>query len=331
MKKLLIGLLLGITTLIVSTNSIQAAPVPVAPRILPGQSQAFENVIETGDLLAIAAYEINWNTDTSTPPAYSPEDALVLLTNYSNVTYGSFIKNPPYLPGGLVAFYLTATQVTDLGITFGTSELRILIQSNPTSFDDSKNSGVTGNVEWNTSASVAATQTLLENILPSMVSYLQPIYPDTTLTSNGAITLAGSALATDAFAPIVLVAPGAFTVETTAVWQTNVDPDASTPLETQINTERSGSPSFLGLDGLATGLGIYRDALGFLFILGMSAPIIYTSRRYFNNLNLGFAASMGLLVWWAAIGLMPIAVIFTLDLFMIAIIGVYIWRTIPVN
>lgn len=312
--------------LLFTTATVFAAPVPKAPIVLPGQSYGFSHVIESGDMLFLAAYEIDWDTDL-----YSPTDAIASLTDYSNNLINAEIKHPPYLPGGLVGFYLTADEVTSLSLINGTSEVRVLIRSNPTSFDDFKSSSVTGNINWVTSVDIATTLELLEPRLITLVANVQANFTNDVLVENNKITAAGAQLALAAFTPLLDLVPDAFSISDHDLLTNQPNPDTTTPLEDQINTDNAGSKAFLGLTGFADGIGIDRDALGFGIVLMISIPIFYVARQRFNSLTLAFSATGGLLVWWAAIGMIPIEVIFLLDILMIAVIGVFIWRQVPTN
>lgn len=332
MKKLL-AFLIALTLVGISTSESHAiSAVPGDMIIIGSETYVFRHVIETDDALFLAAYFI----DDTVWAAFNGSDIVAQLENAAGTVVGQ--KALPHLGGGIIGFYRSTVNFS-ANFTFP-EDARIIFRANPAvflpavndntgnqGFLDSTKLGTDSDDQWINTADHTATVTDLENRLPGMMNALS-ILDSVSYLEGDKINLTGGSLMVEGFTWIVSVAPGAFILgsQTLTPGFTGTGTiGLQLALDAEVNTARTS------VESLATGLGFNSSIFAFLVILVVSAPVILILREITEDNSFAFAGMSGMLVWWTSLGLLSVALIMTISLIMLAILGMWMWNRIPTS
>lgn len=264
------------------------AAFAAAPLITIAEAHAFEHVVEADDLLVLIRYNLpvaDWqnttymddftcadNNNVQDPCFTTLRNGAAFLRLYNGVPVVSE-GLMPRIGGGLNAVYLPAGH----GVTFGDAGVSICVEGVivPTPTQTCASS-----ITWHSTASVTATKTLLTSLMPTIVVNLQQQMnkPKNNYVNLDKITQIGAVFATEAFSPMPLVAPDAFSAGVKNVGGRTVYTTAPA-LQSALDTAAQSSSwyqgaalfseEFLGV-GIKVAGGIGTIILGVLFGAGVA-------------------------------------------------------------
>lgn len=335
MKKLL-ALFIALTLVVTTVTETRAiSVVPGVMIIIDTEAYVFRHVIQTDDALFMASYFI----DDTIWAAFSGSDVMAQLENEAGVVVSQ--KVLPHLGGGIIGFYKSPANFTSDFATSGFPEdARIIFRANPAVFlpspiDNTENQGLfdlsklgtDSDDEWINTSDHAGTVDDMTTRLPGMMNAIT-ILDGISYLEGDKINLTGGNLMVEGFTWIVSVAPNAFILgsETLTPTFSNSGTIAlQTALDASVNTAKTS------VTDLAIGLGFNPSIFAFLVILVVSAPIILILREITEDNGFAFAGMSGMLVWWTSLGLLSVALIMTISLLFMAIIGLWMWNRIPTS
>ena len=254
------------------------------------ESQGFQNVLETGDLLVLIRYELptaDWQTAATSPP-YMIDATCDDVTDvedacYTSLTSGTALqtlydaaratgalrgsRTLPRIANGLSGLYFAAGH----GLTFGTTTYEACIEGSATLFATVPTSCMT--ISWQSSSDLNGNQTVMENILPQVVSNLQEAAsaPTNSYVEADKITLMGMIFAREAFSLLNSVVPNAFVASVGAVDFEFSPTVTAGSLETELQTAAQNSDAYLGVQAVSLqlfGVSIHTFGAFTTFIVG---------------------------------------------------------------
>lgn len=352
-KRIITGLILIPIMLFLFSEIIeveaQIPEVPSPPNIQINQSYAFRNVLELNDILFIAAYIIENDSGASgTWDGFLSTAALSKVINPDGTVIAQ--KSLDRLGGGIFGYYFNAVDAA-ANFTFGT-DVTLRIDSNPTTFSNivtTVNQGTlcgnptvicagekvgTGTTDdWINTTTIAQTKSQMETRFVQMAESIESEYRDNTpeefLVEGGRINATGANIFIEAFIGAIQVAPDAFAVGDELL-SIAFNP-GTFQFETSLNTDTASSRPRLALESLSDSFSLNRTLTSLAIVFGLTIPLYMGLREASRSDALAMTSIAGMLVWWTSLFFIAPALLFSLGLILWALLGVWIWRTIPTN
>jgi len=294
---------------------------------LYSSSKAFQDVFETGDLLFITRYNVEYATE----PIESADVAfnMVLYNTSGTVILASRPLN--YYQENIISIYLDSSQVSSLGIVYG-SNLMIKISGNPTLFstlteDINVKSYTLSASDWNTEISLLSDYCImLANTLED--DWIESGWDGTLLTTttsgNQVLNSSGVTVFEDAIPGITsritelsYLSSSGIIIQSGSINGTQEeDTTITNKLGTTITSAFSGIGEFIGISGeMASGLWIL------LFVLSVMAIIFLGS----GNSTGAMILSVPIVVMGAYLGAIPMSLLYTIGMFIVTYVFYFIW------
>lgn len=234
------------------------------------EASAYQNMVELGDMLVLVRYELpvaDWQNSTYMNDATCEDSAdfvdpcfisllqgVALQTFYSGPAATGTLQSVRQLPRvghGLSAVYLAAGH----GLTFGDTTFETCVEGSPSVFSPIPQACIT--IQWNTSATVAATPAIIEPDLLIISGNLEQAAEQAknTFVNIDKITQTGMIFVREAFPAMVLIVPSAFFIGTADVFVDFAPTPGPTGLETDIQGDAQSSTAWTSAQDIAREYG----------------------------------------------------------------------------
>ena len=306
------------------------------------EAQGFQNVLETGDLLVLVRYKLpitEWQTymlDATCDDVTDVED-----TCYTSLTSGTALqtlydadrstgtlrgsRSLPRIANGLSGLYFAAGH----GLTFGTAAYDACIEGSSTLFSPMPTSCMA--ISWQASTSIAGNQTVMGNILPSVVLNLQEAASASTNSYVEAdkITLRGMVFAREAFSLINSAVPGAFGVSVAGANFEFAPTVTAGSLATELQTAAQSSDAYLGVQAVSLqlfGVSVHTFGAFATFIVGV---IVIVSLVGFASPQVAAIAFLLVATFGVLMFFVPVQLLFVVLAILIVLGFQWLYRRLP--
>ena len=283
--------------------------------------KAYRGLWESGDMLFVVEYNLNYTTD----PAEHPEDTF--LVGIWNGT----IKGPDrplnYYQYNFNSIYLTAAQVASFGYSFN-QELKVRIVGNPSYFP-TLTEGVNmrtvtltaGN--WNEGSSIAETRLYLADWCIVLAKSLEDAWGNITLLSSGdKLNSVGMVKFKEAIPGLDSICPSIFQVS--SAYPEYTEPTYNTTYQDTL-TSREGTRLSTALEGLGvwvtgkSGMGSVVGGFGLAILFFVLAGRIFIAT---HSVPVAIAVSIPFLFVGNVIGILSLTITFIAAFMAILMFGV---------
>ena len=314
MARLLRAVTLGLVLLVLSVTPVLAIATPDTTSII--SASIWRHYLETDDMLVMARHQVKYTTWPTTP-ATAETVTQAVIARFGATGGTDFGSSAPYtytadngFGEGVVVIYFTAQEVTDKGITWGSSSYSVKLSGNPSlTWSPTYPSDTTSTLIWKSYSTHDTTARELKSTILSIADELEDAWADTLLTAAAEgmiLSTNGETYFTRAFPDLRVAIPGLFSSSITApvFREETYARTYETTLKGQVPTwVQSGFNAAADLFGVSTGLIDVFFAL--LIIVGMAV----LSWRLNVGAEWGFIAAPLLLVGAARLGLVSLTIL----------------------
>lgn len=328
MKKTKIGLsvLVALTWLVMLVSPVFA--VPANPdSISTWQPKAFENIWESGDMLFVLEYDIEY---ASEPDEAASDTFLVQLIDTDGTTL--LLSRPlKAYQHNLISIYATAAQVTSLGLVWE-SAYKIVLTANPALFGTitegtNKKTKTLSASDYNGDG-ILTSLVLLRDHCIAIATALETDWSITLLTTTATgqqvLNVAGTTVFLDAIPALDDALPGLFilgssvvTVDTTiAKANYSISSRVDARLGTSLSNSLSGIGDFLGI-GNNSAVGLWA-----IIVMLMVSSIVFLNT---GNSVAALILAVPVVVMMTYLGAIPDAITYVLAIFVVIYSMYFFW------
>ena len=327
MKKL-IRFLLAITLILgLLAPSFSVSATPANPdSITLHTAKAFENVFETGDMLFIVSYNVNYAIE---PSEFASDTFLVnlLSINGTSLLMSRPLNDYQY---NVISILATAAQVTSLGLTWN-SEYQLRITGNPAIFgtltEGTNMATKTLSIsDWNADGSLTSKALLALHII-DLANTLETEWAITLLVT----TTSGNQVLNSAGRTAFILAIPALDIVIPLIFQSTsgvitIDPVTSNATLQGNSTMliRLGPQISSAFTGIGTWLGISQSMSGGLWALLFILTIASITFLSVGNGTAAMLSVIPLMIGLSYVGAIPVALLFTIVILLIAYTGYFL-------
>jgi hypothetical protein len=308
-----------------------ASPVLAAPAdpdsITTWQPKVFENIWETGDMLFVLEYDIEYASEPDEPAS---DTFLVKLIDTDGTTL-LLSRSLLYYQHNLISIYATAAQVTALGITWEGAH-KIVLTANPALFGTitegtNKVTRTLAASDYNADGTLTSKELLRDHcidIAEALESDWGVTLISTTATGTQVLNSAGTTVfldaipeLDDALVDLFILSSQVITADTTiATADYAVDSRIDARLGTDLSNSLSGIGTFLGIgDNSSAGLWA-------IITIITIASIVFLST---GNSTAALILVVPVVVMMTYLGAIPEAITYVLAIFVVIYSMYFFW------
>jgi len=325
--KRIIAIVAILVVVLSSFTTLVYASVANPDSIASYSNKAFENIFATGDMIFISRYNIGYTTEPS-----ESADTTFYYSLYSENGTTLILSRPiNYYEHNLISLYVSAEQVTSLGLVYGSS-YRIRISGSP-AFFPTLTEGVNmitrtlSSSDWNTDGALTSKQ-LLYSYCIDIASELEADWVitllSTTSTGTQVLNAAGTVVFLAAIPNLTNALPSLFYLSSSSAIinsnSANLTMEDETVLSTKLGT--SVSNAFAGIGDF---LGITETTSAGLWILLFTLSVASIIFLATGNSTGSMVLSVPIIIMGAYLGAIPLTILFTVGLLIIAYVFYFIW------
>lgn len=324
-KKFLSAFLIAIVLTIFSSSPAFAVANPTSITI--HTAKAFQNIFETGDMLFVVSYDINYAVEPSESASYTFSLNL-LNTAGTNVTMTRALN---YYQYNVISIYATAAQVTSLGLVYGDA-YKLRVTGNPAFFaslvegTNMATRTLTAS-DWNTDGSLTAKELLrlhCIDIAEALETDWAVTLLVTTSSASQVLNTTGTTTFLDAIPNLDNAIPSLFQVASGIITVGVNSSNATYALESTISN-RLGTSIANAFTGIGTWLGFNQSTAAGVWIMLFALTI--ASIVFLNSGNSAGAILLTIptIMLGTYLGAIPMTITFTVGIIIVAYMWYFIW------
>lgn len=320
MKRLLKSLCLALLGIVLIATPVLAIADPDDISIF--SERVFQNVFESGDMLFVVYY----NVEYAAPPTDTPSSAFFFNLYGTDGTTLLYSRGINYYQENIQAIYLDAA--TAVGLTWGSAYV-IKVTGNPAKFA----SLVEGtNVitlplagsDWITGTLEGTTPDFLQTYLAGVMNSIDAAGID--VATGGKLNTLGRTYFTAAIPGLDSVIPDLFVTVSYDIQVTHDTPTAA--LETELSmANKLGAALAASFTGIGAYFGVSQSIAGGMFLMGICLLVMFMVYKATSNITASMVLAVPFLIIGAWSGLIPLSFLFVLALLIVGYILYHLWLT----
>lgn len=289
-------------------------------------SKVFQGIFESGDLLFVASEDVAYASEPTENAEYT--FSLNLLDESNNLIASRPLN---YYQYNVHSIYLTAAQVTSLGLVYG-SAYKLRVTGNPAFFSTltenvNIDTQILASSDWNTDGTYTAKYLLMLHcidIAEALESDWSITLITTTSEGNSVLNSTGGVVFLDAIPSLNNAIPDLFQITTSVI---GVDQTSGSAVLSANSTleKRLGTSIANAFDGIGDFFGFGQQISAGMWIMLFALTI--TSIVFLNSGNSAGAMvlTIPVIMMGTYLGAIPVGITFTVGLFIIAYMFYFIW------
>ena len=290
-------------------------------------AKAFENIWETGDMLFVVSYDVNYTSE----PSESAETTFLTTLLAADGTTLLMSRALNYYQYNLISIYATAAQVISLGLTWS-SDYRLRVTGNPALFstltEGTNMRTVTLSAsDWNADGTLTSKELLklhCIDIAETLEADWAVVLLVTTSTGEQVLNSTGTVTFLDAIPGLQNAIPNLFQLSSSVLTITPKVSGADYAVNSQIDA-RLGSNIGNAFTGIGTFLGIGQNSAAglwaIIFLLTI-ASIVFLST---GNSTAALILAVPIIVLMTYLGAIPDAVTYVGAIFVAVYAMYFFW------
>lgn len=273
----------------------------------------WRHYLETDDLLVV----IRYNAPYASPPSADIDETIVARLMEGTTTHAA---SPPYAyynqgyGYGVVTIYMSASEVSSAGITWGGTGYSVRLDGNPAQSWTSYPAVETSSLGWQGYTSHDDTSTYLAEHIMFIADDLEGRWAVTltqTVAGGMVLSAAGETYFTNAFPQLRSAVTSVFSgsVSNPTFREESYTQSYASTLRSQVGWVDSG------LNNLGSDFGMSRGFVGILMALVLTGVMLFASLRVTGRAEAGILLSVFLYIVMVRLGLLDLVVVAVLGMF----------------